>query len=104
MSAILKIGGKQVTVNEGDKVKVEKLAVQPGDTVKLDSVLAVMNGEEAKFGAPFVEGAIIEAKVLKHGRHKKITVFRYKSKKRERTKTGHRQWYTELEIGKIITA
>ncbi len=104
MSAIIKIGGKQFTVKEGDVIRVEKMDGELGQTVKIDSVMALIGGEEPKFGSPFVQGASVEARVKRQGRAKKIFVFRYKPKKRIRTKTGHRQHYTELEIDKIITA
>ena len=104
MSAIIKMGAKQMTVNEGDRIRVEKLASQVGDSVKIESVLAVIRGGDAMYGKPYVEGASVEAKVVSHGRDKKVVSFRYFPKKRIRVTRGHRQWYTELEIDKIITA
>ncbi|HOO56675.1 MAG TPA: 50S ribosomal protein L21 [bacterium] len=104
MAAIIKMGGKQITVNEGDRVKVEKIEGAEGETIKIDSVLAVIKGDEAVFGKPFVEGAVVEAKVIGHGKRKKVIVFKYKPKKRYRITNGHRQRYTEIEIDKIITA
>jgi large subunit ribosomal protein L21 len=104
MSAIIKVGGKQLTVKEGDHIRVEKMPNQAGESVKIETVLAVLNGDDTIFGKPFVEGASVEVKVLKHGRERKVTAFRYKPKKRVRVTRGHRQWYTELEIDKIITA
>ncbi len=104
MAAIIKMGGKQVTVNEGDTIRVEKLDNAPGETVKIESVMAVIKSDGAVFGKPFVQGAAVEAKVVAHGRGDKITVFKYKPKKRIRIKTGHRQSFTELKIDKIITA
>jgi large subunit ribosomal protein L21 len=104
MSAIIRMGSKQMTVNEGDRIRVEKLGNQVGESVKIESVLAVIRGGDAVYGKPFVEGASIEAKVVSHGRHKKVISFRYFPKKRIRVTRGHRQWYTELEIDKIVTA
>ncbi len=104
MSAIIKIGGKQLTVKEGDRVRVEKLPNESGDSIKIDSVLAIITDGDSKFGKPFVDGAVVEAKVLGHGRERKVTAFRYAPKKCIRVTRGHRQWYTELEIDKIVSA
>ena len=101
MKAVIVTGGKQYTVSEGDVLFVEKLGVEAEETVKFDEVLAVLDGENSKIGAPVVEGACVEAKALKNGKGKKITVFKYKSKKNEKKKIGHRQPYTKVEITKI---
>ena len=101
MKAIIVTGGKQYTVAEGDVIFVEKLGVEAEETVKFEQVLAVRDGENTKFGAPVVEGACVEAKVVKNGKGKKITVFKYKPKKNEKKKIGHRQPYTKVEITKI---
>ncbi|MEE1329276.1 MAG: 50S ribosomal protein L21 [Oscillospiraceae bacterium] len=101
MKAIIVTGGKQYTVSEGDVLFVEKLGVEAEETVKFDTVLAVLDGENTKIGAPVVEGAAVEAKVVKNGKAKKITVFKYKAKKNEKKKIGHRQPYTKVEITKI---
>ena len=101
MKAVIVTGGKQYTVAEGDILFVEKLGVEAEETVKFDQVLAVLDGENTKIGAPVVEGAAVEAKVVKNGKGKKITVFKYKSKKSEKKKQGHRQPYTKVEITKI---
>ena len=101
MKAVIVTGGKQYTVSEGDVLYVEKLGVEAEEVVKFDQVLAVLDGENSKIGAPVVEGAAVEAKVLKNGKGKKITVFKYKSKKNEKKKIGHRQPYTKVEITKI---
>ena len=101
MNAIIVTGGKQYTVAEGDVVYIEKLPVEAGETVKFDQVLAILDGENTKIGAPVVEGAAVEAKVVKNGKGKKITVFKYKPKKNEKKKIGHRQPYTKVEITKI---
>ena len=101
MKAVIVTGGKQYTVAEGDVVFVEKLGAEAEATVKFDQVLAVLDGENTKIGAPVVEGAAVEAKVVKNGKGKKITVFKYKAKKNEKKKIGHRQPYTKVEITKI---
>ena len=99
MKAIIVTGGKQYTVSEGDVLFVEKLNVEAEETVKFD-VLAVY-GETVKIGTPVVEGAVVEAKVIKNGKGKKIDIIRYKAKKGEKRHIGHRQPYTKVEITKI---
>ena len=101
MKAIIVTGGKQYTVAEGDVLFIEKRNAEAEQTVKFDQVLAVLDGENSKVGTPVVEGAAVEAKVVKNGKGKKITVFKYKSKKNEKKKIGHRQPYTKVEITKI---
>ena len=101
MNAIIVTGGKQYKVAEGDILYIEKLDNEAGETVKFDQVLAVLDGENTKVGAPVVEGASVEAKVVKNGKAKKIVVFTYKPKKNEKRKMGHRQPYTKVEITKI---
>ena len=101
MKAIIVTGGKQYTVAEGDVLYIEKLGAEAEETVKFEQVLAVLDGENTKFGAPVVEGAAVEAKVLKNGKGKKIHVLKYKAKKNEKKKIGHRQPYTKVEITKI---
>ena len=101
MKAVIVTGGKQYTVSEGDVIYIEKLDVEAEATVKFEQVLAVLDGENSKIGAPVVEGAVVEAKAIKNGKAKKITVFKYKAKKNEKKKMGHRQPYTKVEITKI---
>ena len=101
MKAVIVTGGKQYTVSEGDVIFVEKLNAEEASTVNFEQVLAVLDGENTKIGAPVVEGAKVEAKVVKNGKGKKITIFRYKAKKNEKKKIGHRQPYTKVEITKI---
>ena len=101
MKAVIVTGGKQYTVAEGDVLYIEKLNVEAEETVKFDQVLAVLDGENSKVGAPVVEGAAVEAKVVKNGKAKKVVVFKYKAKKNEKKKMGHRQPYTKVEITKI---
>ena len=94
-------GGKQYTVAEGDVLYIEKLNAEAEETIKFDQVLAVLDGESSKIGAPTVAGAVVEAKVVKNGKGKKIVIFKYKPKKGEKKKMGHRQPYTKVEITKI---
>ena len=101
MKAVIVTGGKQYTVSEGDVLFVEKLNAEADETVKFDQVLAVVDGENSKIGTPVVEGAAVEAKLIKNGKGKKIVVFKYKAKKNEKSKMGHRQPYTKVEITKI---
>jgi len=96
--AVIETGGKQYKVNEGDVIFVEKLDVAEGETVTFDNVKALSVGEDLKIGAPTVEGATVTANVLKNGKGKKIYVLKYKSKKNEKKKIGHRQPYTKVQI------
>ena len=101
MQAIIVTGGKQYKVNEGDVLYIEKLEAEAGQTVTFDQVLAILDGETAKFGAPVVEGASVEAKIVKNGKGKKIRIFKYNPKKGYRKRQGHRQPYTKVQIGAI---
>ena len=101
MYAVIETGGKQYQVNEGDVIFIEKLAAEADETVTFDKVVALGADDGLKIGAPYVEGAAVEAKVLKNGKAKKIYVMTYKSKKNEKKKIGHRQPYTKVQIGKI---
>ena len=101
MKAVIVTGGKQYTVAEGDVLYIEQLNAEAAATVKFDTVLAVLDGENTKIGTPVVEGAAVEAKVVKNGKGKKIHVLKYKAKKGEKKKIGHRQPYTKVEITKI---
>lgn len=99
--SIIQTGGKQYKVSPGKKLKIEKLDAKVGDSVFFDKVLLAVDGENVKIGSPYVEGANVEAKVLKQGRDDKKIVFKYHSKTRYRKKKGHRQPFTETEIVKI---
>ena len=101
MQAIIMTGGKQYNVSEGDTLFIEKLNAEAGEDVVFDQVLAIVDGENTKFGTPVVEGAKVDAKVVKNGKGKKIRVFKYLPKKGYRKRQGHRQPYTKVEIGKI---
>ena len=99
--AVIVTGGKQYRVAEGDVIFVEKLDVAAGETVKFDKVLAVVDGENAVFGAPVIEGATVTANVVKSGKSAKIRVYKMKPKKGYRRTQGHRQPYTKLQIEAI---
>ena len=100
MFAIFVTGGKQYKVAEGDIIYVEKLGVAEGESVTFDKVLAV-GGETLKLGTPCVDGASVVATVVKNGKSKKIDVIKYKSKKNEKKKIGHRQDYSKIQMAKI---
>ena len=99
--AVILTGGKQYRVAEGDVIFVEKLCAEAGETVKFDSVLAVIDDESSVFGTPVIEGASVSANVLKNGKSKKIRVYKMKPKKGYRRTQGHRQPYTKLQIEAI---
>ena len=101
MYAVIETGGKQYPVQEGDLVKVEKLDANEGDAVTFDKVLLVARDGEINVGKPYVNDAKVEAKVLKQAKAKKVIVYKFKAKKNERKKKGHRQPYTLVEIGKL---
>jgi large subunit ribosomal protein L21 len=100
MAAIIQTGGKQYLVSTGDKIQIEKIDGTAGDTVKFDQVLMTVDGNNVNVGKPTVDGAVVEGKVVKQGRGKKIEVLKYKAKSKYRRKIGHRQAYTEIEIVK----
>lgn len=100
MFAIIETGGKQYNVTEGDIIKVEKLSNAVGDKVKFE-VLMISDGKKLVAGTPTVKGAEVTAEVLSHGKGDKIVVYKYKPKKNERKKQGHRQPWTELKIVSI---
>lgn len=101
MHAIIETGGKQYKVAEGDVVYIEKLDQEAGDAVKFDKVLAILDEDKATFGTPVVEGAVVDATIVKNGKGKKVRIFKYNAKKGYRKRQGHRQPYTKVEIGKI---
>ncbi len=101
MYAIIETGGKQYKVNSGDVLFIEKLDAEAETTVTFDKVIAVSNDETMTVGDPYVAGATVEAKVLKNGKAKKITVWTYKPKKGKQRKMGHRQPYTKVQIESI---
>lgn len=97
MKAVIMTGGKQYYVSENDVIYVEKLELNEGDKVTFDKVLMV----DDKVGTPYLDGAKVEGVVLKNGKQKKITIFKYNQKKKYRKKQGHRQPYTKVEIKSI---
>jgi large subunit ribosomal protein L21 len=101
MYAIIKTGGKQYKVSEGDVITVEKLAQAEGEAVVFDQVLAVVNDGDVKVGKPVIEGAKVTAKVEAQGKERKILVFKYKAKSNYRRRQGHRQPFTKVVIEKI---
>ena len=102
--AIIETGGKQYRVAEGDTVFLEKLPVDNEEAIVFSNVLAILDDEIVKIGAPYVEGASVEASVLKHGKSKKVIVYKMHPKKGYRRKQGHRQPYTKVSIEKIVGA
>ncbi|MBO8126177.1 MAG: 50S ribosomal protein L21 [Firmicutes bacterium] len=101
MYAVVETGGKQYKVSKGDVITVEKLPAEVNDSVTLDRVLLLGSGSDIKIGTPTVEGAKVVAKVLAHGKGKKIRIFKYKPKKNYRRRQGHRQPFTKLLIEAI---
>ena len=101
MYAVIKTGGKQYQVKEGDILKVEKLNAEVGSSYDFEEVLLVSNEGDLKVGSPLLDGAKVSAEVLEHGKGKKIVVFKYRPKKGSQTKQGHRQPYTRVRINSI---
>jgi large subunit ribosomal protein L21 len=102
MYAIIQTGGKQFRVKEGMRLRVERLEAAEGDEVQIREVLAVGDGGETFVGTPFLPHAYVVAKVLGHGKGRKVMVFRFKRRKDYKKKRGHRQPYTDLLIEKIV--
>jgi len=101
MYAVVKTGGKQYKVAEGQYLKVEKLDGNEGDSIELDQVLMIADGDNLKIGSPMVDGGKVTAKIKSHGRGKKIEIMKFHRRKHHQKKTGHRQYYTEIEITAI---
>jgi len=101
MKAVVKTGGKQYVVTEGETLRVEKLEGEVGATIDLGEVLSVGEGSEIKIGTPVVEGATVKAEIIEHGRGKKIVVFKKKRRKGYKKKQGHRQDFTGVRIQEI---
>jgi len=104
MYAVIKTGGKQYRVSPGEKLRVEKLDGEVGADLTLSQVLLVANGENITVGSPIVPGASVKAKVLAHGRADKVMIFKFRRRKHYRKTQGHRQSFTEIEIGDILAA
>ncbi len=101
MYAVIKTGGKQYRVAAGQKIKVEQIPADVGAEITLDQVLMVGEGDSVKIGAPLVAGASVKAKVIAQGRHDKVKIFKMRRRKHYQKHQGHRQNYTEIEIGAI---
>ena len=101
MYAVIKTGGKQYRVAAGEKIKVEQIAADVGQEIVIDQVLAVGSGAEMKIGTPLVSGASVTATVLSHGLHDKVHIFKMRRRKHYQKRQGHRQQFTELQIGAI---
>ena len=101
MYAVIKSGGNQHRVVEGERLKVELLSAEPGQIITLEDILMVVDGDNIQIGTPVVVGATVTAEVLSHGRHDKIRIVKMRRRKHYRKQQGHRQWYTELKITAI---
>jgi large subunit ribosomal protein L21 len=101
MFAVIKTGGKQFRAEPGASLRVPSLSAEPGESVVFDEILLASDGSAVKVGAPMVEGASVTAEVVKHGRNKKIIVFKRKRRKNYRKKQGHRQGFTEIRISEV---
>ncbi|MBN2470750.1 MAG: 50S ribosomal protein L21 [Anaerolineae bacterium] len=104
MYAVVRTGGRQYRVEPGAEVDVERLAIEVGQSVELDEVLLVADGDSATVGTPLVSGAMVKATVVDQYRDRKILVWKYRPKQRYRRRKGHRQYYTRLRIDEIVTA
>ncbi|KXS38109.1 MULTISPECIES: 50S ribosomal protein L21 [Modicisalibacter] len=98
MYAVIKSGGKQYRVQEGQTLKLEKLEVATGDSLDFDQVLLVADGDDVKVGAPLVDGAKVTAEVVSHGRGEKVNILKFRRRKHSMRRQGHRQWFTEVKI------
>lgn len=98
MYAVIKSGGKQHRVVEGETLRLEKIEVAPGETVTFDEVLMVADGDDLKIGQPLVDGAKVTAEVVEQGRDKKVNIVKFNRRKHYRKQQGHRQWYTAVKI------
>jgi large subunit ribosomal protein L21 len=101
MYAVIVTGGKQYRVEEGQTLKVEKIETATGESIQLEKVLLVGNGDDVKIGQPVVEGANVTAEIVAHGRHKKVKIIKFRRRKHSMKQMGHRQWFTELKITSI---
>lgn len=98
MYAVIMTGGKQYRVSQGDKVRVEKLNAAEGESIELDKVLMVVDGDDIRIGAPVLDGGKVTAEVKAHGRGDKVEIIKFRRRKHHMKRQGHRQAYTELEI------
>jgi large subunit ribosomal protein L21 len=104
MYAVFRTGGKQYRASQGDRLRVERLSAEVGDSVEFDEILLVGEGSDIKVGAPLVKGGKVSAKVTAQGRAKKIEVVKFKRRKNYKRQHGHRQHYTEVEITSIAAS
>lgn len=104
MYAVIKTGGKQYKVIAGEKIKVEKIVGDVGSTVVIDKVLMISDAANTTIGAPLIAGATVSATVLSHGRADKVMIFKFRRRKHYRKTQGHRQSFTEIQIGEISAA
>jgi len=104
MVAVIKTGGKQYRIAEGQKLKIEQIPADLGQEIRLDQVLSVGEGEQLQIGAPLVAGAVVTATVLAQGRHDKVKIFKMRRRKHYQKRQGHRQNYTEIRIDAISVA
>ena len=102
MYAVFRTGGKQYRAEPGKKIRIPSLDVEPGESITFDDVLLASDGSEVQVGAPTVEGAKVKVEILRHGRDKKIIVFKRKRRKNYRRKQGHRQGFTEVRVDEIL--
>ncbi len=98
MYAVIKTGGKQYKLAQGEVVRVEKLDAEEGASVELDKVLMIADGDSINVGTPYVDGGKVTATVKSHGRAKKVEIMKFRRRKHHQKRTGHRQYYTEIEI------
>lgn len=98
MYAVIKSGGKQYRVQEGQTLKLEKIEVPTGESIDFDEVLLVGSDDEVKVGAPLVDGAKVSAEVVSHGRGDKVTIIKFRRREHSMKRQGHRQWFTEVKI------
>ncbi|RLB10497.1 MAG: 50S ribosomal protein L21 [Deltaproteobacteria bacterium] len=101
MYAIIQTGGKQYKISPGDEIKVEKIDAEPGSMITIDKVLAVSTDEGLEIGRPYLENRKVKAKLIRHGKGKKIIVFKFKRRKNYKRKKGHRQLYSVIKIEEI---
>ncbi|AWD32705.1 50S ribosomal protein L21 [Candidatus Kinetoplastibacterium sorsogonicusi] len=102
MYAVIKTGGKQYRVSPGEKLKIEQILADIGDEISFKDVLSIGEGDKIEIGSPFLKDVVVKAKVLSHGKNKKIKIFKMRRRKHYQKHQGHRQSYTELYIDSIV--
>jgi len=101
MYAVISTGGKQYKLAQGDVCRIEKLDAEEGASVELDKVLMIADGDNINIGTPFVDGGKVTATIKSHGRAKKVEIMKFRRRKHHQKRTGHRQYYTEIEVTSI---